>query len=53
MIIIHMDSSSYLADPYALYHLRAGDQATSYPQPPNLCTEAVIDCVMITCMLAH
>ena len=26
---------------------------SSYPQPPNLCTEAVIDRVMITCMLAH
>ena len=25
----------------------------SYPQPPNLCTEAVIDRVMITCMLAN
>ena len=26
---------------------------SSYPQPPNFCTEAVIARVMITCMLAH
>ena len=27
--------------------------ASSFPQPLNLCTEAVIDRAMITCMLAH
>ena len=26
---------------------------SSYQQPPNFCTEAVIDRVMKTCMLAH
>ena len=26
---------------------------SSYPQPPNICPEAVIDHVMRTCMLAH
>ena len=30
-----------------------GIRASSYPQPPNLCTEAVTDRAMITCMLAH
>ena len=28
-------------------------KSSSYPQPPNFCTEAMIDCVMRTCMLAH
>ena len=27
--------------------------SSSYPQPPNLCMEDIIDHAMITCVLAH